>query len=652
MVRLVPLVAYEAVAQDLVSSSVETERSSTSTSSIKDDDDTSLPTIVVESLRRRSSVRISKDVELAIMEQSIVEDNGDDTDTDKQQQEGDIYNITTSKEQQQTIDPFSKDYVGITASYFSVGLMIGGSISLLYPVLIVKGGAPASLMAASTAIIMLFWSYKIFFGFLSDCFPIFGYKRKPYMIIGWIFCALVLVLLAKEGNDVKPRHLVIMLSLANLGYVWADTAADGAMVMIAHKEPIERRGKTQTFCYSMMKLGQIVVNVVLLFGMRGPEMNCAGYESDLDAECSTDDEVLTRVDSTLIESYPTDWCHQKCSKAMFSWDLSIPTFALNICFVIAASIPMYICLKEDKVKASPTGEFMSKFWVQIQRRACWQVILYGVLSHITIGVHNAAKPGANYVWLSLSTFQQQLMLILEKLAFFISLNLIRRYALNVSWRKMVLCGSCLVLVFNCAYFLIIFDIYRSSLFYMFTDVSTSFMYTLNVFVSLACMVEVAEPNYEAITYQLLAFFPSLNDQDSVAKDTTQVRTEMATLQCLVILLNLSSLLTLPLLPRQKKDTRELVAKGERSAAWGKFVIISVTTFLVYSTFTTFVTVRYHETHGCLKILGGGGCDDDESSIPALCLVSFIFVYCYGTNFYLSYWPILKGDKSFSWSMFI
>jgi len=215
MVRLVPLVAYEAVAQDLVSSSVETERSSTSTSSITDNNDTSLPTVVVESLRRRSSVRIPKDVELAIKQSA---EDGDDADTDKQQleEEGDIYNITTSKESSQPIDPFSKDYIGITASYFSVGLMIGGSISLLYPVLVVKGGAQASLMAASTAIIMLFWSYKIFFGFLSDCFPIFGYKRKPYMIIGWMFCASVLVLLAKEGNDVKPRHLVIMLSLANL----------------------------------------------------------------------------------------------------------------------------------------------------------------------------------------------------------------------------------------------------------------------------------------------------------------------------------------------------------------------------------------------------------------------------------------------------
>ena len=72
----------------------------------------------------------------------------------------------------------------IVANYFSVGLMIGGSTSLLYPVLIVKAGATASLMTASYAVVMVFWSYKIVFGFLSDCFPIFGYRRKPYMVMG------------------------------------------------------------------------------------------------------------------------------------------------------------------------------------------------------------------------------------------------------------------------------------------------------------------------------------------------------------------------------------------------------------------------------------------------------------------------------------
>jgi hypothetical protein len=187
----------------------------------------------------------------------------------------------------------------------------------------------------------------------------------------------------------------------------------------------------------------------------------------------------------------------------------------------------------------------------------------------------------------------------------------------------------------------------------------------------ACMVEVAEPGFEAITYslittatnmisplssvisyQLLAFFPSLNDQESIATDTPQVRKEFARLNFLVMILNLSSLLSLPLLPRQKKETRELVAKGEQSTFWGAYVIGSAFIILCYSTFVTFVTVKYHDVYGCMKILGGGGCSVDESSTMALGLVSVILLYCYGTSFYLSYLPILKGEHKFSWSMFV
>ncbi|KAL9191362.1 hypothetical protein ACHAXT_001068 [Thalassiosira profunda] len=589
---------------------------------------------------------------------------------DVKKKEEDIYNISGS-EDDEPIDPLSQDYIGIIANYFSVGLMIGGSTSLLYPVLIVKAGATASLMTASYAVVMVFWSYKIIFGFLSDCFPIFRYKRKPYIVIGWLFCAGVLLLLAEEGNDVDPRHLVIMLALANLGYVWADVASDGFMVWIAHREPIEKRGKMQTLVYSMNKLGQIAINVLILLGFSGPQMNCAGFESNPDVPCTLNIYVTKRVDLELYQRNPDGWCYEKCHQATFDWDLSIPEFALSICFVIAASIPLYLRLKEEKVKPEPRMEFLGKFWTQLQRRACWQVILYGMISHTTFGVMNAAKMPANYIWLDLHTFKHQVMVIFEKVVFFIGLHLVRRYGLNFSWRTSVLVGSCLVLLFNSLYFLIIFDVWRNAWFYIFTDVSALFMYTLNFLASHACMVEVAEPGFESITYalittatnavsplsavisyQLLAFFPSLNDQESIATDTPQVRREFACLHALVIVLNLSSLLSLPLLPRQKKETRELVAKGEKSTFWGAYCIGSAFTFLLYSTVATFVTVRYHDIYGCAKILGGGGCSAEESSIATLALVSAILLYCYGTSFYLSYLPILRGKKKFTWRMFI
>ena len=97
---------------------------------------------------------------------------------------------------------------------------------------------------------------------------------------------------------------------------------------------------------------------------------------------------------------------------------------------------------------------------------------------------------------------------------------------------------------------------------------------------------------------------------------------------------------------------EMVAKGEISKFWGMYAIISAVIFLSYSTIATFVTVKYHDEFGCFKVLGGGGCSLEESSMPAIILVSSVLLYCYGTNFYLSYLPILKGEHRFSWRMFV
>jgi hypothetical protein len=146
----------------------------------------------------------------------------------------------------------------------------------------------------------------------------------------WLFCAGVLIALANEGDDVDPRSIVLMLALANLGYVWADVAADGFMVWIAHREPIEKRGKMQTLVYSMNKLGQIFINILILFGFSGPEMNCAGFEPDPDIPCTTNIYVTQRVDPELYQSNPNGWCYQKCHQATFDWDLGIPYVLMRL----------------------------------------------------------------------------------------------------------------------------------------------------------------------------------------------------------------------------------------------------------------------------------------------------------------------------------
>ena len=80
-------------------------------------------------------------------------------------------------------------------------------------------------------------------------------------------------------------------------------------------------------------------------------------------------------------------------------------------------------------------------------------------------------------------------------------------------------------------------------------------------------------------------------------------------------------------------------------------MISGGIFLVYSTIITFMTVAGADTYGCLKILGGSGCTENESDIPVYLLIGVAFLYCYGLNFYFTFWPILKGETKFTWDMF-
>lgn len=259
---------------------------------------------------------------------------------------------------------------------------------------------------------------------------------------------------------------------------------------------------------------------------------------------------------------------------------------------------------------------------------------------------------------------------MESIFFLVGLGLIRKYGLGYSWRKLIWIGSMMVTFFNLLYLLIVFDVWRNPWFYIFTDVSDTFMVTLNFMAGVFCIVEVSEPGLEAITYalittannatipvssviayQFLALFPDLNSQEGIGQDTPSVRRQFALLILITEVINLSSLLALPMLPRQKEETRELVAEGQVSSFWGKFTLISGAVFLLYSTCVAFFTVAGANTYGCLKILGGSGCSENESSVPVYLLLGAVFLYCYGLNFYFTYWPILKGEKKWDWGMF-
>jgi hypothetical protein len=89
--------------------------------------------------------------------------------------------------------------LAVPVTYLIVGLCQGSSSPLLN-VLPLDLGATEAQQTTMFTLRFLPASLKIVFGFLSDSVPIMGYRRKPYMIIGWIIASLSQLILIFASN--------------------------------------------------------------------------------------------------------------------------------------------------------------------------------------------------------------------------------------------------------------------------------------------------------------------------------------------------------------------------------------------------------------------------------------------------------------------
>ena len=78
------------------------------------------------------------------------------------------------------------------------------SVASSYGLLICYLNVPAYVASASRAVIGLAWSIKLAFALLTDGVPIFGYRRRPYMLLGWGCCSLCLTLRPRT-TSLAPR---------------------------------------------------------------------------------------------------------------------------------------------------------------------------------------------------------------------------------------------------------------------------------------------------------------------------------------------------------------------------------------------------------------------------------------------------------------
>lgn len=159
-----------------------------------------------------------------------------------------------------------RENIAIPACYLLVGLLQGlsGPLINVYPLDL---GATEAQQTTLSSIRSLPASFKLLFGFWSDNVPLGGYRRKSYMMIGWLVSSLSLLglIMGSDLSDASEQvpqgapsipFLSVTLLGFGIGFWFADVMGDS---VVAEKAKLEiSKGHLQSTCYACRFFGLMV----------------------------------------------------------------------------------------------------------------------------------------------------------------------------------------------------------------------------------------------------------------------------------------------------------------------------------------------------------------------------------------------------------
>ncbi|KDO28388.1 hypothetical protein SPRG_06626 [Saprolegnia parasitica CBS 223.65] len=510
------------------------------------------------------------------------------------------------------LDLSSREAIGLLGQYVAVGMIYGLLPSLTYPLFTQYLNFDGYHSASYSVLVNMCWSLKIFFGLITDCFPIGGYKRKPYMLLGWLLslgsiCAMsflpfpspylgrglahksdAVVHRLRAGNltDLSPteRALVnesatedatlwILLSCAcSFGYILADVAADAMVVQYAQREPIAIRGRLQSMIYATRFASSLVPNVVTGFCMNSFE-----YGGD------------------------------------FSWSLS-PNYVYAT-LLLPCAVALYCTLfliVDERAEKPYLRDYVGRLWELIQLRVVWQICIFRFCNNVFFNFDATVVPLITSTWAGVEPLAIGVFSILNALFTAVCIYACGKWGLHWNWRVAIALSTIAIVVID-----------ATVLYLPFVGgfMPDAFPSAIRFVISAYCAVEIADIGNEGVVHSLVTSIVNLaipvatvcykyinsffhvTRQDMV-DDTYDVRFQVTMMLTLSFGMKLLSLAWLVLLPPQKAAVQWLKQRGGSNAIVGGIVLGVYFLAMAFSIGTN-VMALFPST-SCYRIAGGNG----------------------------------------------
>ncbi len=508
---------------------------------------------------------------------------------------------------------YSRETFGLFAQYAAVGLIYGALPGTIYPFMVNYLNVQGNQAVAARTLVSIPWSFKVFYGFLTDCFPIMGFRRRPYMVMGWSICLTMLFIMAFTPigdpyysdpalRDVKPADYteeqksmlnpaaqqeggkyVVFMMFASVGYLMADVAADAVVVEFAQREPEAVRGRTQTAIYTVRTLFMALANVLSAFTFNGKD-----YGGD------------------------------------YNFTLSFPQFMLCLAIIIAPVIPItLLSITEQRYESPGFRKYSNEFWNVLQTRAVYQIIAYKFFSGFFENFTFIAQDPMQSNWANVTPRSEKISNIFILGVMAVTLILTGRYGLHWNWRVITAVTMIGVVTLDalCMFF-VTWNVWRNQYFWLGIPVIEQLPYGISFIVATYVVVELAEMGHEGAIYGLLTTVSNLSDPfaktisknvnapfhitiEELQNDSSEIRQNITATLLIMYGMKLLSLVWLPLLPAQKKQTQLLKAHGGTSRTMGMITVGYIVFAMVWSVTTNLMTM--FPSTSCLVIAGGDGC---------------------------------------------
>ncbi len=111
-------------------------------------------------------------------------------------------------------------------------------------------------VAALMGVAMLPWVLKPIFGFVTDGLPIFGYRRRPYLVLAGLLGTAAWLSLATFVHT--PELATLAITLTTLSVALSDVLVDSLIVERARGESLSKSGSLQSLCWGAAALGGLL----------------------------------------------------------------------------------------------------------------------------------------------------------------------------------------------------------------------------------------------------------------------------------------------------------------------------------------------------------------------------------------------------------